>query len=139
MHLSLIGEKFCLRSGALKASAPQVVPLRLVITSGFPSLCFFDNCLTIGVLDIPKRKKMCAHWRSQNECPPSSCGIIFLVSPSVTVREKISVATISCCSFVRKAQKCPYLGFLGERFVCTIGAVVGQMWARARDGCTWRS
>jgi hypothetical protein len=76
--------------------------------------------------------------------PHLAVASLFLVSPvpflpSVTIRTKISVGTISCCSFVRKAQECPYLGFLGERFVCTISAVVGQMWARVRDGCTWRS
>lgn len=48
VHLSLIGERVCLRSGGLKASAPQVVPLRFVITHGFRSLFLFDNFLTIG-------------------------------------------------------------------------------------------
>lgn len=47
-------------------------------------------------------------------------------------QEKISVGTISCCWFVRKAQECPYLGFLGERFVCTISG-----WSDVGKGQGW--
>ena len=106
----------------LKRVLPRSYRFVLLSPVVFLAYVFFDNCLTIGVLDIPKLKKMCAHWRSQNECSPSSCGITFfgITSALPSVRydqdKKLAWAPSVCCSFVRKAQECPYLGFLGERF-----------------------